>query len=476
MTDDMKKSQQQMLNLASAYLYDGLVNTTTGRGVVGRDPALQAEAARPDFISEQRVVNLWMGSDVAANAIEIPADDTWRKGVVIKGKTPEETKELTKYFQDLGAIQALKKWDMFTHAYGGAVLHPVLVQRGSTASALSDTAPIDKIRKFDVYHRWELEGFPHGHLEPDYYKVHTLAFDRPGFQLHSTRVLRGSMPIINRRYAHRINGWGPSVFTKLWVPIRGYMEAWDSTGDLLRSFAQAYFKVKNLAEMAAKQGSSELRARMETLILLQSTLGVLLLDSDSEEYGRQATPVAGLSDILQQYQSRIAHALRMPQTLLFGQSPGGLNATGESDLRLYYDRINARRNHELRAPVKWLVELCLRARNSPTRGNVPDYIGVEFPPLWEESRLEKAQIRNTLLQGDKVMVDMKAALPQDVAENRGHSEGSLQTDLVLSEKSLKAIEDMAEAVVERTLDPPEMDVVSSDTSAPESPDEEQNDE
>jgi len=62
---------------------------------------------------------------------------------------------------------------------------------------------------------------------------------------------------------------------------------------------------------------------------------------------------------VQQRLEIVAAAARMPVTKLLGQSPGGMNATGESDLRNYYDMISGRQETGLRAALEPLDRLLM---------------------------------------------------------------------------------------------------------------------
>lgn len=447
MADQSKNSKATAtvsLDRAAAHMLDGVLNTVTGRGERGRDPQLNFTVAAPRRLQAETIDNLLLSSDVANNAINIPAGDAWRKGVILRSGTEEETRGLSKYFSDIGAVKAIKKWEKTARSFGGALLWPALDGGGGLESRRRDGAPIRSIKKFYVFDPREAHGWPIPHEDPDYYRISLTPMYgevQQNFLIHPSRVFKYVPIEISRRVMQRYEGWGPSVFEKMWEPIMGFMEAWNSVGDLLRSFAQAYFKMKDLTHAAASGGLDNLQDRIEAMLMAQSTLNVLLLDADSEEYGRQSTPVSGLADILEQYKARMSMAFRMPQTLLFGMSPGGLNSTGEADVRMYYDFVSEQRE-EMKPHILEVAKICLSAADSPTGGNVPDDLEVEFPPLWEESLSEKADIRVKTLTGDKILVDMGAARPLDVAEARGGTFLSTEIQLPISDETKTSLAEM----------------------------------
>jgi hypothetical protein len=71
----------------------------------------------------------------------------------------------------------------------------------------------------------------------------------------------------------------------------------------------------------------------------QSQETVTLIDADDEMQIEDTGAMTGLADLLVQLGQQLSGALQTPLVRMFGQSPVGMNSTGESDLRTYYDGI-----------------------------------------------------------------------------------------------------------------------------------------
>jgi uncharacterized protein len=89
----------------------------------------------------------------------------------------------------------------------------------------------------------------------------------------------------------------------------------------------------------------------------QSIEGITLLDAEDEFDGHAHVPFSGISEALLQFGQQLAGALQIPLVRLFGQSPAGLNSTGESDLRNYYDGIHQQQESHLHYPVVRAVRM-----------------------------------------------------------------------------------------------------------------------
>ena len=74
---------------------------------------------------------------------------------------------------------------------------------------------------------------------------------------------------------------------------------------------------------------------------------------------------------------------------MFGQSPAGLNATGDSDMRNYYDKINSQQNAKLTESLVTIYDLVCRSEFGEA---VPKGFGFDYNPLWQLSDPEKVSV------------------------------------------------------------------------------------
>ncbi|MEG1564563.1 MAG: DUF1073 domain-containing protein, partial [Bacteroides sp.] len=132
---------------------------------------------------------------------------------------------------------------------------------------------------------------------------------------------------------------------------------------------------------------SELYRTIEAQNMLMSNMGMQILDSKDGLETHQYT-FGGLADCYQQFIMDISGAAEIPVTRLFGRSPAGLNATGESDLQNYYDMIAEKQESILRPILNQLLPvLCMSIF-----GQVPDDFDFDFDPVSEPSDKERADL------------------------------------------------------------------------------------
>lgn len=253
-------------------------------------------------------------------------------------------------------------------------------------------------------------------------------------------------------------GWGDSVFVRVQRVLSQYDQTWSGVANLMQDFAQGVLKIEGLAEILASQntgatsdeGTGTVARRAVAMQMSRSIARTLILDA-TEDFSRETTPLSGIDTILQQFALRLAAAAEMPVTLLMGQAPAGLNATGASDVRFFYDRITARQEQRLLPQLARLYRIAMLAADSPTGGVEPEKWSIQFTPLWQESARELADLRKVQSESDVAYINAGVLTPEEVAVSRfGGSEYS--TDTVLDIEGRKA---MADLDAEPPADPPE---------------------
>lgn len=396
-----------------------------------------------DIISPETAAEMWRGDDIAARAIESVPNEMLRQGFdLLIGGGLEDAKEIAEkissLWEDLGLIPALQEVLSYERAYGGGAIF-LGVEDGQPIDEPIDLERVSKLSFLTVLESRELT--PHRYYAdptaPRFGQVasYQVSPASPGtpldgtagpqklVEIHASRLLVFPGIRVSRRRYHAMRGWGDSVLTRMTGVLRDFNMAHAATGILISDFAQPIFSVKGLAEMISDDEDDVVRARMEAVEVSRSVARLVMIDAE-EKYERQATPVAGLPELLEALRIRLAAAADMPVTLLMGQSPAGLNATGESDIRFYYDRIRAMQERKLRHPIEYLVKLAFRTLNIKE----PESWSIRFHPLWQPTEGERAAARLTQAQVDAIYIERGVVSQEEIALSRfGGDEFSFET-------------------------------------------------
>ncbi|MDR2551916.1 MAG: DUF1073 domain-containing protein [Treponema sp.] len=160
-------------------------------------------------------------------------------------------------------------------------------------------------------------------------------------------------------------------------------------------FSVGKYKLANLADILSQTDGAELiKKRVEVMDYTRSVFHSMYFDKDDDFYWENVS-FAGVPEVLHIMFMLVSSCTGYPITRLFGVSPAGMNATGESDMRNYYDKVRSKQAAEA-API--LLRL---ARIISEWKKIPEPY-IIWKPLQQLSRKEQAEVEK--LEADKEQV------------------------------------------------------------------------
>ena len=237
--------------------------------------------------------------------------------------------------------------------------------------------------------------------------------------IHESRIIRVSGVRTTRRFRYSgiQPGWDDPLLARVVESLSMFEGAFQGAGLLASDFSFAVLKIKGLAQILATTQGQGLMARAAGIEAARSVANVTLLDAE-EEYERQTTNIAGLPELLEKLMLRLSAAAKIPVALLMGQGPTGLNATGDADVRWFYDQIKAEQRRIARPALRRLFTLLMLAHEGPAKGKLPEKWDFEFNPLWQMTEDELADIRVKQSQVDTAYLTAQVVTPQEIAKSR----------------------------------------------------------
>ena len=181
------------------------------------------------------------------------------------------------------------------------------------------------------------------------------------------------------------------LYNYLGISLCQFMKNYVMTADISRqSLCDIFLRFRTIIIKSdlAKINADEAASRVKFINRERNNAGTLLLTSD-EEYIESITSLQNLDKLIAQMQESIAVSARMPAVKLLGLTPSGFNATGDFDLKSYYDEIMSYQN----ALIKPIIEKFLRVFALEMGFDI--YPKYEFENLNSENALNQAQINST---------------------------------------------------------------------------------
>ncbi len=208
---------------------------------------------------------------------------------------------------------------------------------------------------------------------------------------------------------------------------------WKAVEVMLTDANQAVFKSAGLGDALAAENAGEyIKKRLEVIDMMRSVLRAIAIDAGTkdepgEEFTRQSVSFEAIPQTLDKLMLRLASAVQIPVTILMGQSPAGMSATGDSDFRWFYNRIKSEQHYNLAPRIRKLVKMLLRTKESPLKQE-PKKIEITFPDLWTLDPLQEGQRNQAVATADAAYVTAGVFLPEEVALVRSQP-GGMYKDL-----------------------------------------------
>lgn len=435
---------------------DGLENVVAGLGT-DRDKRSYSVWADPRILTRQELENMYRGSWLAKKIVNAVADDMTREWLHVTfdgeelGTTIEQAE---KRFALKRKTNEALKW---SRLYGGAVI--IIGTRDRNLAKPLDVKNVRKgdLRYLHVVDRWRLS--PAGSLNRD--------LESPNFGMPDSYVLAESTVQVHHTRVLRLNGeklpyfawlrnamWDDSVLQHVMDSLMNCDTTTQAIATMMFESNVDVVKSEGLADvLARKDGEAVLTKRFQVAALLKSFNRMLLLDG-TESYEKKQNSFANLDKVIQQFMIDVSGAADIPMTRLFGTSATGMNATGDNDVRNYYDMVSAKQEAELRPQLEYLYEVLVRSE----LGHMPEDFRFDFNPLWQLSETEQATVEKTRAERDQVYLNagvVTEALVARELKERGTYRNMTDDDIELAEELSKPMDESGEVGKTPGAKPPE---------------------
>lgn len=387
---------------STSRMADGLTNVVANLGTA-RDK-MSGSAYSATILSPSELVNAYRGAWLPRKIVDIPAFDSCRAWRIWEGQ-PEQSDSIEAEEKRLDVKGKVLAARIEARLLGGAALligngdadpskplRPEAIQRGGirylTRLHMRQLSALDVSRDpaspyFDRPEMWMLNGV-----------------DGFGVNIHASRlvIFTGTASIDPGLMPTQL-GWGDSVLQSVYQAVT----AADSVAANIASLVfEAKVDTVGIPDLMNKLGNPGYEATLLRRWALAETgkgiNGTLMHDAE-EQLGQKQAGFASLPDVLDRFMQLASGAADIPMTRLMGQSPAGMSATGESDIRNYYDRVSAIQELEMAPAMSVLDECLIRS----ALGARPEEVTYRWKSLWQMTERER-------FENGKIGAEIVAAL------------------------------------------------------------------
>jgi phage-related protein (TIGR01555 family) len=341
---------------------------------------------------------------IARKIIDIPPQDATREWRAWQAED-KQIEQIEAEEKRLGVQKKLLLTLQRARLYGGAVL-----LLGMKDGKHEQPLDIEKVKKGDLafVHSLSRNDITPGDLNRDVLNPFhgepvdwQVSSEKGQAKIHPSRVLRFIGREIPSLDSAAAEPWGDSVLMTVDDSVKGAGAGMMATSALVQEAKIDVVKIPNLtAGFATTEFENSLISRFQLANVAKSLVNTLILDKE-EEWDRIEQNFSGLPDIIRLFLLVASGAADIPATRMLGQSPAGLSATGESDLRNYYDGVKHEQVNTYQPILERLDEVLIRS----ALGSRPEEIYYDWRPLWQLGETEKADIG--LKKAQTFQIDMQ---------------------------------------------------------------------
>ena len=389
---------------------DGLENLVSGLGTE-RDKRSHTKFVNTGELTgagaQQELNALYRTDSIAGKIVDIvPGDMTREWRVFDGGIDPEVVELLVQEEEDLQLSFKFNLAGQWARLYGTSLI-VMSIDDGNTPDKPLE---IDKIKEGGLKHIQvvdrhqispdEVEPIADP-LNPNYGMPEYYRFVNTSVKIHHSRVLRFDGTILPFDEFRRNNYFSDSVLTRLYSALVNFNTTADGTASMVYEANVDIVKVKGLMTyMATPEGENLIRKRFSLAKVLKSFNNMMLLDSE-EDFDSKSSTFTGLPDLLDRFSTILSSASDIPVTRLFGTSAKGMNATGEGDLKNYYDKILAMQKRDYKPKLDYFDKIMATSLGLPEDTD----ISYKFSPLYQMTPKEIAEIQFIDAQRDAIYLD-----------------------------------------------------------------------
>lgn len=352
----------------------------------------------------------WYYTDWAAKKIvDIPVQDAFRVEPEIKGLSEEDKEQLIKYQEAMGGRDKLYKAAIQSRLLGGSI-----VMLGIKDEEDNPEKPIDfdKLDKGDLAFmnvvsvekisqvQYETDPFSPMYDTPRYYMINGQKVDVSRLLVFDGRPLFNSASMnILQNFRFNPAGFGESVLIPVYDTLVRFAGTQEGAYHLVNMASVLLVKCDKLMDLQASNMGERGMRMLEKMAEQISIYRAGILSGKDVDVAQHSATFGSVPELLQTFAQVLAAGSDIPATRFLGQAPGGLNATGESDLENYYNNVASWQNTVLKAnEIKMYNILGVSCFGREKWQSIKPEFDIEYKPLWNLSETEQATVDNTRAQ------------------------------------------------------------------------------
>lgn len=361
------------------------------------------------FLRWQEYVRWYYTSWEAKKIIQIPVDDAFRIPFEITGIDEKYVNILEKGLKKIAFREKAKRACIQERILGGCIAVMGVRSYNGEEDKPEEALDYNKIDKDDLQFLnvvalnsitkadWETDPMSPNYDKPSHYYIN-------GIKTHVSRlIVWDGDPIFSyqsqrlmQTYRVNVQGFGESVLVPIYDALVRCIGTQQAGYQLVNMASVLLVKVEKLLDLEATKPGEKAVNYLRNIIEQASIYRGALIEGKGVEVTNQSAAFGSVPELLMTYLQIISAASDIPATRFLGQAPGGLNATGTSDLENYYNHVKSYQTEKLLPKIqKFLDVLAPSLLGQDIWKNIKNDVDIKFAPLWNLSEEQQATVDRT---------------------------------------------------------------------------------
>ena len=353
----------------------------------------------------RQYVHLYEVTWEARKIVRIPVEDALRKPWEAEDIPEEAGKKIYGKLKRLGFNRILQRSLMLERLLGGCLTFcgtesnvddpsaPLNPKMGTTLRFLN-AIPISRISRMN----WDTNPLSQWYMRPKNYLINGEEVHVSRFMVWDGEPLFDPYDFALTNFRANLAGFGPSKLAPIWDDIVKAVGTRQAAYQLIQTNNALIMKVNALQDLSGTNTGRETLKQIKQIANQLSVYRAALIQKDGVEVNQHSASFGSVPELIITYLQVLSAASDIPATRFLGQSPGGLNATGESDLENYYNMIDCFQRERIEPALRFVYDI-LGYNMFPSQWPAwREKLTFVFPPLWNINELEEAQKNQVELQ------------------------------------------------------------------------------
>lgn len=425
-------------------------NTWQDRGAAQRIPAQSTQNPYYEQNFYRRChdyLKMFNTSWEVQKLITIPVDDAMKYRVNLKGLDDDDAKRIWEVYDRMNLDKQNRRALVQERLLSGCAMLGIFRMDDPSTARLAHPLRLSEIQPGD-FEAVNIIDVMQLSIGAEIYNPFSSNYDRqPDYLVNGVRVDKSRMmvldgdPIVGRFTKSQLEGgrynrigFGESKITPLYDLYKMATGTQQGAFHLVNLASCIVLEIDKFRSMRATN-SGAIDA-LEQLAEQFSIYRAAMVDAQGVKVNQHAASFGSVPELMMMFMQFLSAASDIPATRFLGQAPGGLNATGESDLQNYYDMVRGAVQTSKLKPMQqreidwigcglWGFQSWMQKRQS---------LELEYPELWNETAKEKADRMSLYVTMIKSLMD-SGAINGEAAVKELKARGAFVTDIE-AEKAL----------------------------------------